>query len=51
MFEKRADRALVVVSHDMSFIRDVCDSAAIIHNSRLELCDSVDEAVAIYGAL
>ena len=51
LFEKRADRALVVVSHDMSFIRDVCDSAAIIHNSRLEQCGSVQEAIAIYGAL
>ncbi len=51
LFERRAERALVIVSHDMSFIRDVCDSAAIIHNSRLELCDSVTEAVSIYESL
>ena len=51
LFEKRADRALVIVSHDMSFIRNVCDSAAVIHNSQLEMCDSVDEAVDIYNAL
>ena len=51
LFEKRADRALVIVSHDMSFIRDVCDTAAVIHNSQLEMCDSVNEAVGIYNAL
>ena len=51
LFVKRADRALVIVSHDMSFIRTACDTAAIIHNSQLELCDSVEEAVYIYERL
>ena len=51
LFEKRADRALVIVSHDMSFIRDVCDSAAVIHNSQLEVCGSVNEAVGVYNSL
>jgi len=39
------------VSHDMSFIRDVCDSAAVIHNSQLEMCGTVGEAVDIYNHL
>lgn len=51
LFEKRGDRALVVVSHDMNFIRQVCDRAAVIHDSRLHMCGSVDEAVAFYSAL
>ena len=51
LFEKRADRALVVVSHDMHFIRDVCDTAAVIHNGHLELCSTVDEAVQVYNGL
>ena len=51
LFEKRADRALVIVSHDMSVVQGLCDSAAIIHNSQLEMCDSVNEAVDIYHQL
>ena len=51
LFERRSERALVVVSHDMSFIKDVCDSAAIIHNSHLERFSTVGEAVELYQSL
>ena len=51
LFEKRADRAMVVVSHDMSLIKDLCNSAVIIHNSQVEMCDTVDEAIEIYNNL
>jgi capsular polysaccharide transport system ATP-binding protein len=48
LFDKRADRSIILVSHDMNFIRDVCDSAAVICNSRFHLCDTVPEAVAFH---
>jgi capsular polysaccharide transport system ATP-binding protein len=51
LFEKRADRALVIASHDMTFVRAVCDRAAVLHNSRMEMFDSVHEAVGIYNSL
>ena len=51
LFAKRSDRALIVVSHDMSFIREVCDSAAVIHDSVMTICGSVDEGVEFYRAL
>jgi capsular polysaccharide transport system ATP-binding protein len=51
LFNKRSDRALIVVSHDMNFIRDTCTSGAVIHNSQLQLCETLDEAVERYGAL
>jgi capsular polysaccharide transport system ATP-binding protein len=51
LFEKRADRSIILVSHDMNFIRTVCDSAAIIHNSHFQMCDSVPDAVAYYERL
>ena len=51
LFEKRGDRALIIVSHDMNFIREVCDRGAIIHDSHLQLCGSVDDAVALYTRL
>ncbi len=51
LFSKRNDRAMVLVSHDMSFIRDVCDTAAVIHDSVLTMCGSVPEAIEFYQAL
>ena len=51
LFEKRADRSIILVSHDMNFIRDVCDSAAVIHDRRFAMCDSVADAVDLYGRL
>ena len=51
LFSKRADRALIVVSHDMAFIREYCDRAALIHDSRLRMYGSVAEGVEAYTAL
>ena len=51
LFDKRGDRALVIVSHDMGFIREVCTSGAVIHDRRLRMCGSVDEAVELYNGL
>lgn len=51
LFEKRGDRSLILVSHDMNFIRAVCDSAAMIQDSRLTMCDSVEEAIDRYARL
>ena len=51
LFSKRGERALVVVSHDMNFIREVCDTAAVIHDSTMTMCGSVGEAVDFYHAL
>ncbi len=51
LFEKRGDRALIIVSHDMNFIREVCDRGAVIHDSQLYLCDSVASAVQYYTSL
>ena len=51
LFDKRSDRALVIVSHDVNFVRSVCTSGAVIHDSHLHMCDSLDEAVQIYHSL
>ena len=51
LFEKRADRSIILVSHDMNFIRDVCDSAAIIHDRHFSMCDSVEDALDFYAQL
>ncbi len=51
LFTKRGDRALILVSHDMNFIRDVCDTAGVIHDRVLTMCQSVPEAIEFYHAL
>ncbi len=51
LFSKRNNRAMILVSHDLAFIRDVCDSACVIHDSVLTMCGSVPEAIDFYNAL
>jgi capsular polysaccharide transport system ATP-binding protein len=51
LFEKRGDRSLILVSHDMNFIKEVCDSAAMIHDSHFTMCDSVEDAISRYNRL
>lgn len=51
LFGKRDDRALIIVSHDMGFIREHCGSGAILHNGHFKICESVESAVEEYEAL
>jgi len=51
LFNKKADRALIIVSHDLGFIREHCNSGAIIHDSKFRMCESVVEAVQTYEAV
>ena len=51
LFGMRANRALIIVSHDMGFIREHCDSGALIHNSRFRMFAGIDEAVDAYRSL
>ena len=48
LFEKRADRAKVLVSHDPHFIRSHCDDAAVLIDGKLYLFDTVDEGLSFY---
>lgn len=51
LFGRRSDRSLIMVSHDMGFIRDNCDSAGLIRNGTFRMADSVEAAVAEYEAM
>ena len=51
LFVKRQDRAMILVSHDMGFMRDTCDRAAIISNGAFTPFDNIEEAISIYEAL
>lgn len=48
LFEKRADRAKVIVSHDPHYIRAHCHSAAVLAGGRLTSFDDVDQAFEFY---
>lgn len=51
LFERRADRAFMMASHDMGMISAVCDRALIIESGKVKLFDDIDEAVDIYNWL
>ena len=51
LFSKGNDRALIVVSHEMNFIRETCQVGAVIHQAHLEMFDNVEEAVQVYLSL
>ena len=50
LFEKRADRALVIVSHDVTYVREHCSRAAVLVRGHLHSFDSIDEAFDFYAA-
>ena len=48
LFEKRKDRALILVSHDPNTIKAHCDCASVLTNGKLKSFDCVDNAYAYY---
>lgn len=51
LFDKRADRSLVLASHNAELIRQYCERAVILRDGRGEMYDNVEEALKIYNAL
>jgi capsular polysaccharide transport system ATP-binding protein len=51
LFQKRRDRAFILVSHDANVIRMYCERACVLVDGRLHEFPSVDEAYAYYDAL
>jgi capsular polysaccharide transport system ATP-binding protein len=50
LFEKRKDRAFILVSHDANSIKLYCKSASVLHEGKLLPFASVDEAYDFYLA-
>lgn len=51
LFEKRADRALILASHSPDMVREFCNSAMILHDGKGTMYPDVDEALDVYSAL
>lgn len=48
LFERRADRAFLMASHDTNMIVDHCERALVIESGRARIFDDVHEAVEVY---
>ncbi len=51
LFEKRADRAMIIVSHELHNIKDYCTKTAVLDKGKLTVFDDVDESLSIYNSL
>ena len=51
LFTKRADRAMIIISHDPGYLRKHCNSFALLHESRLTVYDDFDLAYDRYAQL
>lgn len=51
LFEKRADRAMVIASHSMDTIRKYSSRAVVLHGGEATSFDDMDEAVRVYENL
>ena len=48
LFERRGDRAMIIVSHDPLYIREHCTRASVLSAGHLYHAGSLDEAFAFY---
>jgi capsular polysaccharide transport system ATP-binding protein len=51
LFEKRADRALLLASHHADLTRDYCSKALVLHRGRGKVFEDIDLAIDIYRDL
>ena len=49
LFQKRRDRAFILVTHDANVIKLYCERASVLHEGKLFPFDSVDEAYDFYN--
>ena len=50
LFEKRKDRAMIIVSHQPELIVSHCDRAAVLHDGKIHCFDDVTHAYEFYQA-
>lgn len=51
LFEKRADRAMIIASHDMGTIRETCNRGIVIRDGVATLHSELSEAISEYEGL
>lgn len=48
LFEKRANRALIIVSHDANYVREHCSKLCVLSEGNLSVFTNADEAYEFY---
>ena len=51
LFEKRADRSMIIVSHELHNIKDYCTKTAVLDKGKLTLFDDINESLGVYNSL
>ncbi|MDB5439799.1 MAG: ATPase [Caulobacteraceae bacterium] len=51
LFERRAERAYIIASHDLGLLKQVCDRAIIIDSGRAKYFDDIELAADIFESL
>jgi capsular polysaccharide transport system ATP-binding protein len=51
LFERRADRAIILASHDVDTVRHLCSKALVLDRGAGTLYDDVDQAIDVYNQL
>lgn len=51
LFEKRADRSMIIVSHDAYYIKNHCHRAGVLHSGSVKMFDNVDDAYNFYNSV
>lgn len=51
LFEKRADRSLILSSHVPDVVRSYCSRALVLHRGRAKMFDDLELAITIYQEL
>lgn len=46
LFQKRGDRAMLIISHDTNYIRNHCSRFSVLHEGHMKFFDDFDEAYA-----
>lgn len=48
LFDRRSDRAMIIVSHQTSYISKHCNRFALLHDGKLRLYDDFEEAYSVF---
>lgn len=51
LFEKRKDRGIILVSHEVHNIRERCNSVCVLNHGKLTRFDDIDEGYHFYNSL
>lgn len=51
LFEKRAHKAMIIVSHELHNIKDYCNKTAILNDGYLVAYENIDESIQVYQNL